>query len=191
MPFPGARLRHRALGPGVGGDASASRRCAPLVPYGSRRLARARCPLPPGTDSRDPRGKSRPRFGGSEGPKRSSCSGIRLPSLLTGLLVGGGAGGSGALMQGALRNPLADPRRSVSSGAGLSGGNHLRARRAPWAPARARDRPVRASEVGRLPGGGLATTLPALRHFHAPAAAPAIANQCSSPASRSARWPAP
>jgi iron complex transport system permease protein len=34
---------------------------------------------------------------------------LRLPRMLLGLLVGGGLGLSGAVLQGALRNPLADP----------------------------------------------------------------------------------
>ena len=34
---------------------------------------------------------------------------VRLPRTLLGMLVGGGLGLSGAVLQGALRNPLADP----------------------------------------------------------------------------------
>ena len=34
---------------------------------------------------------------------------VRLPRSLLGVLVGGGLGLSGAVLQGALRNPLADP----------------------------------------------------------------------------------
>ena len=34
---------------------------------------------------------------------------LRLPRTLLGVLVGGGLGLSGAVLQGALRNPLADP----------------------------------------------------------------------------------
>lgn len=45
---------------------------------------------------------------------------IRLPRLLTGLLVGSGLAVSGAVMQGLFRNPLADPGLlGVSAGAGL------------------------------------------------------------------------
>ncbi|MFN3273829.1 MAG: FecCD family ABC transporter permease [Paracoccus sp. (in: a-proteobacteria)] len=45
---------------------------------------------------------------------------IRLPRLLTGLLVGAGLAVSGAVMQGLFRNPLADPGLlGVSAGAGL------------------------------------------------------------------------
>lgn len=46
---------------------------------------------------------------------------IRLPRVLTGLLVGAGLGVSGAAMQGLFRNPLADPGLvGVSSGAALA-----------------------------------------------------------------------
>ncbi|SNT76197.1 FecCD family ABC transporter permease [Paracoccus seriniphilus] len=45
---------------------------------------------------------------------------IRLPRLLTGLLVGASLAMSGAIMQGLFRNPLADPGLlGVSAGAGL------------------------------------------------------------------------
>lgn len=45
---------------------------------------------------------------------------IRLPRLMTGLLVGGSLAVSGAVMQGLFRNPLADPGLlGVSAGAGL------------------------------------------------------------------------
>ena len=45
---------------------------------------------------------------------------IRLPRLLTGVLVGAGLAVSGAVMQGLFRNPLADPGLlGVSAGAGL------------------------------------------------------------------------
>jgi iron complex transport system permease protein len=46
---------------------------------------------------------------------------IRLPRLLLGVMVGAALGGSGALMQGLFRNPLADPGLAgVSAGAGLA-----------------------------------------------------------------------
>ena len=46
---------------------------------------------------------------------------IRLPRVCLGLLVGGGLGIAGALMQGVFRNPLADPGLiGVSSGAALA-----------------------------------------------------------------------
>jgi iron complex transport system permease protein len=46
---------------------------------------------------------------------------IRLPRVLTGLLVGAGLGASGAAMQGLFRNPLADPSLvGISSGAALA-----------------------------------------------------------------------
>lgn len=46
---------------------------------------------------------------------------IRLPRVLTGLLVGAGLGVSGAAMQGLFRNPLADPSLvGISSGAALA-----------------------------------------------------------------------
>lgn len=46
---------------------------------------------------------------------------IRLPRVLTGLLVGAGLGASGAALQGLFRNPLADPGLvGVSSGAALA-----------------------------------------------------------------------
>lgn len=46
---------------------------------------------------------------------------IRLPRVLTGVLVGAGLGVSGAAMQGLFRNPLADPGLvGVSSGAALA-----------------------------------------------------------------------
>tara|TARA_R110002072_G_scaffold2481_5_gene20635 strand:+ start:253 stop:1224 length:972 start_codon:yes stop_codon:yes gene_type:complete len=45
---------------------------------------------------------------------------LRLPRLLTGLLVGAGLGGAGAALQGYFRNPLADPGIvGVTSAAGL------------------------------------------------------------------------
>lgn len=45
---------------------------------------------------------------------------IRLPRLVTGILVGAGLAVSGAVMQGLFRNPLADPGLlGVSAGAGL------------------------------------------------------------------------
>jgi iron complex transport system permease protein len=50
-------------------------------------------------------------------------TGIRLPRLLAGLLVGAALAVAGALMQGLFRNPLADPGLvGVSSGAGLAAG---------------------------------------------------------------------
>jgi iron complex transport system permease protein len=46
---------------------------------------------------------------------------IRLPRLLLGVMVGAALGGSGALMQGLFRNPLADPGLAgVSAGAGVA-----------------------------------------------------------------------
>jgi iron complex transport system permease protein len=46
---------------------------------------------------------------------------IRLPRVMTGLLVGAGLGASGAAMQGLFRNPLADPSLvGISSGAALA-----------------------------------------------------------------------
>ena len=46
---------------------------------------------------------------------------IRLPRVCLGVLVGGGLGIAGALMQGVFRNPLADPGLiGVSSGAALA-----------------------------------------------------------------------
>lgn len=46
---------------------------------------------------------------------------VRLPRVLTGLLIGAALAVSGALMQGLFRNPLADPGLvGVSSGAGLA-----------------------------------------------------------------------
>ena len=61
--------------------------------------------------------------GGSEGREALVVLGIRLPRLLTGLLVGAALAVSGALMQGLFRNPLADPGLvGVSSGAGLAAG---------------------------------------------------------------------
>ena len=45
---------------------------------------------------------------------------LRLPRMLTGLIVGAGLGGAGAALQGYFRNPLADPGIvGVTSGAGL------------------------------------------------------------------------
>ncbi|MGP9822738.1 FecCD family ABC transporter permease [Salinarimonas sp. NSM] len=50
-------------------------------------------------------------------------TGIRLPRLLMGLLVGAALAVAGALMQGLFRNPLADPGLvGVSAGAGLAAG---------------------------------------------------------------------
>jgi iron complex transport system permease protein len=46
---------------------------------------------------------------------------IRLPRLLSSMMIGAALGGSGALMQGLFRNPLADPGLvGVSAGAGLA-----------------------------------------------------------------------
>src|SRR6185436_11156591 len=45
---------------------------------------------------------------------------LRVPRTLLGLLVGGGLGLSGAVLQGALRNPLADPGLlGITGSAGL------------------------------------------------------------------------
>lgn len=61
--------------------------------------------------------------GGAHDRETLVVVGIRLPRLLTGLLVGAALAVSGALMQGLFRNPLADPGLvGVSSGAGLAAG---------------------------------------------------------------------
>jgi iron complex transport system permease protein len=53
--------------------------------------------------------------------QEATLIGIRLPRVLTGLLVGAGLGVSGAAMQGLFRNPLADPSLvGISSGAALA-----------------------------------------------------------------------
>lgn len=48
-------------------------------------------------------------FGGASEPVRVIVQEIRLPRALTAFLVGAALGASGALLQGLLRNPLADP----------------------------------------------------------------------------------
>ena len=74
---------------------------------------------------------------------------VRLPRTLLGALVGGGLGLSGAVLQGALRNPLADPGLLGITGTaglgaviafywGVSRTSHRRSRpRACWAQASA------------------------------------------------------
>lgn len=60
---------------------------------------------------------------GAEARDALIVTGIRLPRLLTGLLVGAALAVAGALMQGLFRNPLADPGLvGVSAGAGLAAG---------------------------------------------------------------------
>ncbi len=65
----------------------------------------------------------RRRFGLVEGPDRLSDSvlwAIRIPRVLTGALVGACLGLAGAALQGAFRNPMADPQLvGISAGAGL------------------------------------------------------------------------
>ncbi|MGJ3265250.1 MAG: FecCD family ABC transporter permease [Salinarimonas sp.] len=63
-------------------------------------------------------------IGGGEAARDALIvTGIRLPRLLTGLLVGAALAVAGALMQGLFRNPLADPGLvGVSAGAGLAAG---------------------------------------------------------------------
>lgn len=59
-------------------------------------------------------------LGHSGGLPRTIVWNIRLPRALNGALVGAGLAVSGALLQGVLRNPLADPHIiGVSAGAGL------------------------------------------------------------------------
>lgn len=59
-------------------------------------------------------------FGSEEGFYRQVVYDLRLPRVLTGLLVGACLATAGALLQGVMRNPLADPGIiGVSSGAGL------------------------------------------------------------------------
>lgn len=61
-------------------------------------------------------------FHGYEGPMRDIVWNIRLPRTLVAALVGVNLALSGALLQGVMRNPLADPHIiGVSSGAGLLG----------------------------------------------------------------------
>ncbi len=56
----------------------------------------------------------------SDDPRWQIIAELRLPRTLLALLVGGGLGLSGAVMQGYLRNPLADPGLfGVSAGAAL------------------------------------------------------------------------
>ena len=51
---------------------------------------------------------------------------VRLPRTLLGMLVGGGLGLSGAVLQGALRNPLADPGLlGITGTAGLGRGDRV------------------------------------------------------------------
>lgn len=57
-----------------------------------------------------------------DGPMKEIVWNIRLPRTLVGALVGANLALSGAILQGVMRNPLADPHIiGVSSGAGLSG----------------------------------------------------------------------
>lgn len=59
-------------------------------------------------------------FGSEKGLHRQIIYDLRLPRILTGLLVGSSLATAGALLQGVMRNPLADPAIvGVSSGAGL------------------------------------------------------------------------
>lgn len=61
-------------------------------------------------------------FSGSAGPMKEVVWNIRLPRTLLAALVGIHLALSGALLQGVMRNPLADPHIiGVSSGAGLFG----------------------------------------------------------------------
>lgn len=59
---------------------------------------------------------------GSSGAESVIVRDIRLPRVLTGLLVGAGLTIAGAMLQGLFRNPLADPALiGVSSGAAMGG----------------------------------------------------------------------
>nr|WP_139193846.1 iron ABC transporter permease [Anaerobacillus alkalidiazotrophicus] len=59
-------------------------------------------------------------FGSEEGLYSQIVYDLRLPRVLTGLLVGASLATAGALLQGVMRNPLADPGIvGVSAGAGL------------------------------------------------------------------------
>ncbi|MEF3303433.1 FecCD family ABC transporter permease [Paenibacillus sp. GYB003] len=61
-------------------------------------------------------------FRGHDGPMKEIVWNIRLPRTLVAALVGANLALSGALLQGVMRNPLADPHIiGVSSGAGLFG----------------------------------------------------------------------
>lgn len=61
-------------------------------------------------------------FHGFDGPMREVIWNIRLPRTLVAALVGVNLALSGAILQGVMRNPLADPHIiGVSSGAGLLG----------------------------------------------------------------------
>src|SRR5690606_12025040 len=61
-------------------------------------------------------------FHGYDGPMKEIVWNIRLPRTLVGMLVGANLALSGALLQGVMRNSLADPHIiGVSSGAGLLG----------------------------------------------------------------------
>ncbi|EHB63165.1 FecCD family ABC transporter permease [Paenibacillus lactis] len=61
-------------------------------------------------------------FHGYDGPMKEIVWNIRLPRTLVGTLVGANLALSGALLQGVMRNSLADPHIiGVSSGAGLFG----------------------------------------------------------------------
>ena len=60
---------------------------------------------------------------GAQAPEQLVFLNIRLPRLLLGVAAGAGLGLAGALMQGLLRNPLADPGLiGISSGAALAAG---------------------------------------------------------------------
>ncbi|MCX5783138.1 MAG: iron ABC transporter permease [Elusimicrobia bacterium] len=59
-------------------------------------------------------------FGATGFPSKEILLTLRLPRVLAGMITGAGLGACGAVMQGVLRNPLADPYiLGTSSGAGL------------------------------------------------------------------------
>jgi len=61
-------------------------------------------------------------FSDSSGPSRQIIWNIRLPRTLVGALVGINLALAGAILQGVMKNPLADPHIiGISSGAGLAG----------------------------------------------------------------------
>ena len=60
-------------------------------------------------------------LGGGDGPSATIVRELRLPRVLAAALVGGALAVAGALLQGLLRNPLADPYVTGTSAGGALG----------------------------------------------------------------------
>ena len=100
---------------------------------------------------------STPGTPGPPRPRRSSGS-LRLPRVLTAMLVGAGLAVAGATFQGLVRNPLADPYVL-----GTASGRRARRRDRRPAPGPARDRRVRPASTGWPSSGALLTACVVLR----------------------------